>query len=221
MSAPRSRFNRRNRRANFPGRNFPPNFSPVIHVQHRYRFSNTSTESKGSAAIVTGHSINNLLWFATATTTAQAIYVSSRLKSVEVWGIPNASGFSQVAIEWSGLQTPNVTRVATGDNVVLPHIRMKPPPKSLAAFWINPSDSSTANQQLFALSAPTGSICDVVVEHTVLDNDNSESTYALTCSGATAGIIYYNELDNTTPALNAGAGYWTASGVASSHQAWG
>jgi hypothetical protein len=213
------RYPRKRQRGTNP--QFPPSFSPVIHVLHRYRFYNTATESKGSAAIVNQHCINNLLWFAQTTTVGQAIYASSRLRRVEVWGVPNPTGFTSVAIEWSGANTPNITQSSTGDNVQPPYLSMRPPQNSLASFWINPAESGTTNQELFALSAPLGSICDVTVEHTVLDNDNSETTYALTTVGATAGVIYFNELDSTTNALGASAGDWTPVSVASMKQAWG
>jgi hypothetical protein len=210
----------RNSRPDAMLRRFPKTRDTTVRLVHTFRFVNSQTESK-AADYVTSNSLADLMFFATGATTANALFSSVRLKRVELYGIPNPNGFTGILLEWVGKNTPNKVVEAVGDNVAPPKISMAPPRDSLASFWICPTQSGTSNPVVFSLSAPAGSFCDVTLECIVCDQDPEISQYALTTSGATAGLMYFNPLDNTTVSLAGALGVWQPQGVSTMRQAWG
>jgi hypothetical protein len=72
------------------------------------------------------------------------------------------------------------------------HIVAIPPQSSLASFWQSPG---IANNQLFNIVAPTGSIIDVHLSLILQDDDNG-SAITGTVATAVIGTTYYLAMDN-------------------------
>jgi hypothetical protein len=70
------------------------------------------------------------------------------------------------------------------------HLKAIPPSNSVAGFWM----LSSNNNNLFILTAPTGSIIDVDLDLIVQDDDAGGQTQ-ITVATATLGAVYYLSLD--------------------------
>jgi len=169
----------------------PRQINSNIRVSHRYRFVSTS----GTATAVTGQSLLGALGvFPTiANSTVAAIFGSVRIKNLEMWTTTATLGSAVTcSVEWAGSAT-NSGDIEISDTSVSTaspaHINSRPPKNSLASFW-----STATTGQLFVLTAPAGTIIDVVVEMTMFDDTNG-SNAAIGVATAALGNVYYLSLD--------------------------
>lgn len=219
-SSSKHRSAKRNRN---PPKRFPGQYTSNPTFQRKFRFECTNSESKG-ADVVYSYSLSNLCYIATGSTTAVTMFSAVRLRQIEIWGPPNPSSWQTMALEWTGAKVPNKVITATGDNVVPPHIKSRPPSGSYAAMWINRSQdppSYVANSALFALSGYAQCIIEVTLQFQLLDYDAVQSQASLTTTGGTSGLIFVNALDNTSSSGGAGTHNWNPLGFSSFGVAYG
>ncbi len=167
-----------------------PVFQPNYRSSHMFRFS--------ASALTTGTTItsSNLLTMLSATkvvdTSVGALAKSVRLKSVSVWSPPSSQGsLATCSIVWTGVGTsPNIEFNDTTMSVAIPaYVKTKPPPNSLASFWL---DSTSGN--VFTIACSAKSVVDVQVEYIFLDGEAGTS---VTVSTAAAGVVYFMPLDGS------------------------
>jgi hypothetical protein len=170
----------------------PPQLQSNIIVKHRYRFRSTS-------ATATSISDTNLiqvggLMVTAANTTARAIMNTVKIHSVEVWAPPASQGAaSTCAIEWASSQFSSQKEVTdTTVSVALPaYVKAFPPKGSPPSFWLLGSNSA-----IFKVTAPVGSVIDVLLSHVMLDTDVAGDSYTIASGGL--GIVFYPPLDGAT-----------------------
>jgi hypothetical protein len=183
--------NNKNRTARKGGSSQPRQFDSNIRMRHTYRFVSTN-------ATVFGISNDDILGAmgtecTVASTSANALFGSFKVHSVEVWSPPaNQGGATTCSVNWAGgVNSPSVEVSDTTVSVSMPaHIFAVPPKGATASFW--QVSSATA---LFNISAPPGSVVDVDVEGVLWDEDTgiTRKTYAITIG--TLGFVYYLALD--------------------------
>jgi hypothetical protein len=166
-----------------------PQFQSNVRLRHRYRFTSTS----GTATSITPTSL--LCAAGTICTDTNVLVVSAfqsvKVRRVEIWSPPAAQGDSVTcSVEWTGFQnSPNVEHSDTSVSVAVPaHVSCSPPRNSLASFW---QVASTTG--LFVITAPTGSVIDVVLDLVMSDDESPAANAAVTT--ATINLSYYLSLD--------------------------
>ncbi len=176
----------------------PTPFNAAVVVKKTLRF-------KANAAVnvnVTSVGVLDMLCMADTATTAQRLFSSVRLDSVEVWS-PMASDLVPVTCSVE-FQAPSATSIGSpnflhsdtsmgSDHCA--HLRTSPSPSSIASMW----QSRTATNTLFTLVCPANSIVDV---HLTLCLQNGEPATAVTGApvGATVGTVYCRGLDGAAAA---------------------
>jgi hypothetical protein len=147
---------------------------------------------------------------AVTSNSAYRIMDGVKLKEVEIWscnGVGNSTNTCEVEFvnDKGGFGGPgsSFSDCALGVSNIA-HVCARPQKTSLAGNWINifedQSVGSTTNQKLFRITAPQGSVVDIVVTCALQDND-SATAVAGSVSGATPGTFYYRYLDSTTNQL--------------------
>jgi len=172
----------------------PPQIRSNIVVTHKYRF----TSSSGTATAITSRGL--LLacgaMCSVPNVTVSAIAGSVRVNHVSVWSPPASQGaFATCSVEFLG-QTASSTQEVSDTSVSVAQpacISTAPPRASLASFWQTPG---LADNTMFTLVAPTGSIIDMDLSFILWDNEDAATTRAVTAG--TLGTIYYLALDNAT-----------------------
>jgi len=167
----------------------PPQFHSNVMLSHRFRFVSTS-------ATATAITPNSLLAAAgnmcTDGNTLVVSFASSvKVKRVAVWTPPGSQGSAATcSVDWVGFNnSPNIEFSDSTVSVAKPAVvDCSPPPMSLASFW---QVSSTTT--LFTLTAPVGSIIDVILDLVLSDGDAEGLATAI--STGTINLTYYLSLD--------------------------
>jgi hypothetical protein len=167
----------------------PSQIKSNIELVHRYRFVSSSP----TPTAITGSSLLGCLGTVCTASNAQLVpfFGSVRVQSIEIWAPPAAQGGAATcSVEWIGSNnTPNREHSDTTVSTAQPaHVKAVPPPQSLASFW-----STFASGSVATITAPTGSIIDLVVSAILFDDTNNTGTYTVTTS--TLGNVYYLSLD--------------------------
>lgn len=113
-----------------------------------------------------------------------------RVKRIQMWAVPTASGPSAASIcsmIWSANTNGLPTEVSdlSITSARCAHISTAPPKESLASFWQN---ANNALNLISGINLPIGGIMDITVEFMKCDSETPQ-TYTLV--GATAGNVYY------------------------------
>ncbi len=149
-----------------------------------------------SAAVTTSFfntdDLMEVLIMATTTTNAVPIFMSVRLVSVKLWGVP----LSTVSIaprsgstQQFGSKLENFVDTSS-NNSSSSYVHWKPQPESFNGQWFAGNSALvTTTQPMFAFTAPSGATLDVTVE-AQLNNNGSTFIYNRTVAGAIAGVIY-------------------------------
>jgi hypothetical protein len=174
-------------------KNTPIQIRSNVELSHRYRF----TSNNGGT---TGITPTSMLCAAgtmgtVANTTVTSVFGAVKLNRIEIWSPPASQGSTVTcSVDFVGLgNSPNREYSDTSISVTTPaHITCSPPPQSLASFWQFPSTTSLCN-----VTAPIGSIIDVVVSLIMNDQDITPATTSV--ATAVLGSMYFLSLDpNTT-----------------------
>lgn len=132
---------------------------------------------------------------AVLTTSLYAIAATVKLRSIRIWTPPASQGSTATcSVNWfGGPQSPNTAISDTTISVTVPaKISTRPPPKSLASFWVTEATST----DLFDITAPSGSVIDVSLSFIFTDSIVGTSVNS-TVVGKSIGQIYYAGLDGT------------------------
>jgi hypothetical protein len=178
------------------------------------------------SVIIFPRDVFNLLWAASGTTTGVGLINSFRINSINMLAIAaggSGSELNTITISYSGFIGKSIEYLSQGSSATPAKIRSKPPKETNAAFWhcLSTNGASDFNANLFILSSlATGVMVELNLSFIVPDGTINFGS-ALTTSGATAGVVYTNFLDNTTSAGGA-AGSPTLPAIGrSTLQAWG
>lgn len=193
MSGPRSGRKGRNRSA--PSR-LPPVLQTSPVVNHTFRYVNSS-------ASPTTISVGNLLLTCggvctVANTTFAGVATSVRLRRIQVWAAPNTSSSASANVIWLPGAFAGIIKDVE-KNTTIPMgltttttLDERPPRNSLAADWLS---SSLASSQVFTIACAAGSVIDVSLTFTILNNLPNAS------SGISSGVqgnVYYLYLDGAS-----------------------
>ncbi len=192
--------NKNRKQKNVP--DFPPSYiaQPVMFRKIRYQASSQLT---GVAVTQGCLAVSMMARSATASSTEAISLLSSfKIKRITIWALNNSSAvtstsFSTCSITWAGSQSPNKEISAVGVNTKPAKISTKPPPGSLASFWYY-NDGSAANNVLFFLTVPGGTIIDLDLDYVLQDGANADAV--VLAAASTSQFINYACLDclNTT-----------------------
>ncbi len=162
----------------------PIQFRANPELTRRYRF----VSSSGTSTLIQSTTLAAACGVvATSATVGQSIVQALKVREVEIWAPPSSQGSAVTcSILWQGGSTSQPREVSdTSVSTAIPaHVKSGPPAGSLASFW------TTANNSLFTLVAPSGSIIDVTVS-LVLADGNASTIGAAVLVGATTGRMYY------------------------------
>jgi len=123
-------------------------------------------------------------------TTVTAFNASVKVMKVEILTPPASQGANATcSVEWAGsVNSPDREFSDTSVSTATPaHVSTTPPAQSLASFWQTASTGT-----LFLITAPTGSIIDIVLS---LINADGATTATSTVATAVIGTVYYMSLD--------------------------
>lgn len=172
----------------------PPPFNANIGVFNvRRRFI---CQSAAVSAIISAASLIQSYGLTCTTTNSLAVpaFLSARLKSVQVWGMPAATPgtASPATIVWNyqnsaGAANYSVNREVTDistSTAYTPYVHARPPKGSQASFWNNYVDAAGARRTnladtLFSVSAAAGSIVDVVCDLVMPDAGHLQARTAV------------------------------------------
>jgi len=181
---------------------YPPqnNAKPKLTRNLRYICTNVISNID-----ITGRCLLNLVVATnTATTTAINVYEAVRVLQVNLYFAPSSStGFGitadELILNWRGERSPD-TRLTDRGTVSHPScIKSRPPPESLAAFWV--TNQSNIDTVLFNLTCPAYTIIDLSLCMTL--GDGVTRSITLSAVGTTTGIEYMS-LDNAVAAGTVG-----------------
>lgn len=180
---------------------YPPQFNAAIQFKHRFRFQSVSNNT---TTITTQNLMSLLVMQSSSTdTNLYSLYSAFRLRKIYVW---SASG--DVSVEFIATDSANIgARPAVISDLslgttYLSKICAIPPRTSAAATWQNvTSTNTTTTGAQFQLTAPSGSIIDVIMDIVLQNNDPTFSVQLAAVPPAqVAGTVYQNYLDGLTTA---------------------
>jgi len=188
--------NNRNRKVNKGGRgntNHVPPFKSNTQFKHKFRFIVTTTSL--AATSVTRKDMLTLLFMVNAANSAYRIFSAVKLNRVEMWQVAGSGGndyaANTMALYWSSNYAPASEISDTGNALNWAHIVSSPSKNSIASFWS--LTGSNESEELFQVTAPTGSIIDIHVSVTLMDGQTAAQV-VLTAAGA-VGQLYGGYLD--------------------------
>ncbi len=183
-----------------------PNYTRII----RYQLDAVT------ASTISGAQLLDSIFMATGTTSGARIFSAIRVRRIRMWCAGNLSTVDnvatigvQISLEWMGSQWARDQKYqdeALGTKIA--YIDTKPPKNSMASWWIvagSATDTTGAVGNMFRLGGPDGTIVDVTIEYTMID-DESAIPVVRSVSAATAGKLYYSPLDGP-------GGAWVPRGV--------
>lgn len=185
------------------GTSLPPEIDLTVSNRHRFRFQ------AGANSVVNSVSYANLCNFLQVGTGAhllQGIISTVKLHSVTIWPALSTSTTDTVALEWSAagefFKDELKNRTLPEGQTQTGAVRFVPPATSVAGFW-----SSSSNNILFYITAPSGSVLDVDLSFT-LAGAYAPPTAITVVGAVTVGNFYYGYLDGITthiwaPVVNA------------------
>jgi len=155
-----------------------------------------------SAATYTRSQLMSLLVFGKGDTTPYRMLQAIKLKKIELWDPANGVGTpdNHANITWLGTQSQRrVFDDASVGTSQAAYISTRAPRDSDAFFvsWQGTSESTP----LFGISCGVGAILDLHVTVTLASDFNSAQSTVATTATATAGVIYFNNLDGTSGAM--------------------
>jgi len=168
----------------------PPQLQTTSRIRKRLRFLALSAITNQS---ITGQTMAGACGGIAATTTDVVPWASTiRLRRVTIWpAVGTSAGVADVTWATDGtlfvkdeFRLTSVPQGVTIDKSVT----SVPPKGTLGQFWQAATNTST----IFTISAPSGSIVDIVIDFTL---SNEIAPTAITVVTATQGLVYYLHLD--------------------------
>ena len=194
-NAKRSSAPKRRRNSNLSNLVNPNNtlksFTPTIKCKKRFRFVANAAATKVD---LRDTDLMFLLGVASTTANLNPIFGSARLRRIEMWAPgPATPSVAFVAVEYKG-NNPNfgndsvIHSSNSASSMQYAYVSSTPPRDSYAASWLYPS-----GYNLCQLSCPKGTIVDVTLEFTLLD-DTPPFTDPSVSSGLSPSYLYCHTL---------------------------
>jgi len=167
----------------------PPQDRGLVQFSHKFRYASTGVTN---LAVGTTQLINALAVGKVVNTSVSSIFYAVKIKSIEIWAPPASQGSSAfTSILWIGGASGtdinvNDMSMSTAEPA---HVLTRPPKGSSASFWTNADNLITS---LFQITAPSGSVVDIVMD-CIVASDQFQTTTSVTT--ATVGAIYGLYLD--------------------------
>jgi len=180
----------------------------TLYVPFRLQFSAAAAVSEANATRITLNSLRKLVYTALTSTTGASVYDAIRVGRFRSWGPPVGSTavMSYVFFEWLDDSNADFAQNAThsdrGNQERPAFLSLKPPIKGSASWWIQATATGTNLTALFRYACSAATIFELEGVFKLADSSN---TLSLTTSGATAGLTYYNYLDNNSSGGGAGS----------------
>jgi hypothetical protein len=177
----------------------PPKALLSLTNTQRFRFLVKTNQT--NHAVLRGDILNLIGIGTNVANTLVRMMQSARVKSVEIWtapyNVPGSSGVSYSAgVVWQGTSGSltyyndvNVANTAT-------HLKSRPPKTTDSNFWTQ--ESSNESEALFFLTAPIGSVVDLVVQYTAGSIYAGPNPTFSTTSTIVNHQFYFFSLDGTT-----------------------
>ncbi len=154
----------------------------------------------------------NLLHLATGATVSYPIIASYKVNRVTAYTIAEGGSGTEVnsvAITFfGGFLGKNSEYTATGTSAIPGVVSKVPPPDSALSFWrsvnMTGNVSAMGEPMLLINSQTTGVIVDIDMSFVLIDGTGLPANASINCSGATVGVLYTNDLDNSTTSGSAG-----------------
>lgn len=197
--------NRKPRTASFL---IAPSALTSLYIPFRLQYSAAAAVSEASVTKITLNCLSKLICTALTSTTAAGVYDAIRIGRIRCWGPPVGSSavMSYSFIEWLDDSNADFVQNAThsdrGNQVRPAFLSLKPPKKGSASWWIAATATHTAATSLFRYACSAATVIEVEGCMRLADSSN---TISCTTAGATAGLTYYNYLDNNASGGGAGA----------------
>jgi hypothetical protein len=179
-------------------RDQPPVLQGTPTLSHTFRFVATGT---GTNAITYGGiaAIGPCVGYI-ANSAVLPLASSVKVKKVEVWCPAAAAGEASANVVWlanaANQFVPDGEKLRTVLGTATPgYVLSRPPRKSLASDWFNPS--GMPNTEFLSISCPAGSIVDVTLSFRI---SNELAPTARPVSTGAIGNVYYLALDNAVAA---------------------
>jgi len=179
----------------------PKAITTTPYITRRIRY--LTAAAVANVGITNGNLLTN--WcLATAATVGYSLVAATRVRSVEMWyANENPASPQQLIIEGapqSGAGNPYVGNasdlhiVTSLGSSQVAYVKWKPKKLSSADVWI--SNNSSVTYTLFNLSAPAGTVIDLVVDVQMVDDEPALLGPALV--GAVVGTVYNLSLDHSS-----------------------
>jgi len=164
-----------------------------------FRFRATSAIN----CVIYNRSIQNLFWSCITTTTGSALIAAFKINRVRLVAIADGGsgvGFNTASLTWSGGAFGTTMETATeGSTAVAGIIDQRPPYKSSADFWNEPTAASAGDTQLLISSLGSNLTVDLDLTFIMIDGPQ---VFTLAClvgvPAASPGSMYTNSLDNSS-----------------------
>lgn len=180
---------------------YPPQFNAAIQFKHRFRFESVTNNT----TTITTQNLMSLLVVQSSSTdsTLYSLYSAFRLRKVYVWAPAGAVSVEFVTTDSANIGArPAVITDSSFGTTYFSKICAVPPRSSAAGTWQNvTSTNTTTTGTQFQLTAPSGSIIDVVMDIVLQNNDPTFAVQGAAVPPAqVAGTVYQNYLDGLATA---------------------
>jgi len=190
--------NNNSRRPRPRGRRFLV-LTPNIVTQTKYNQVLRFRATGALSCTIFNRSIQNLLWSCTTAATGSALIAAFKINRVKLVAIADggaSNGFNTATLTWSGGAFGTTKESTTeGSTAIAGVIDQRPPLKSAADFWQEPTAASAGDTQLLFSSLGSNVTIDLDITYVLIDG---AQVFTLTCVAASPGSLYTNSLDNST-----------------------
>jgi hypothetical protein len=179
----------------------------TLYIPFRLQYSAAAAVSEANITRITLNSLCKLIVTAATSSTAYTVYDAIRIGRIRYWGPPVGSTavMSYATHEWlddsNADFVQNSTHSDRGNQQRPAFLSLRTPVKGSASWWISATAAHTNSTSLYRYACSAATVVEVEGCMRLCDSANSLSS---TTSGATAGLTYYNYLDNNASAGGAG-----------------
>lgn len=173
----------------------PPQWTSTIKVNYVQRFV---VNAPIQGVQISNVEILDLKCVAAGATSAYRLFSGVKLNSVDMWcANSSATASNTILVEWYsnnpnyGSDSKMCSDTAVGTTNVA-HVHAVPPRNSYSASWL---PNQTTQYALFYLTCPQGTIIDVNLTATFLEEDGAVAVHTAPV-GATTGVVYTRFLDS-------------------------
>jgi hypothetical protein len=173
----------------------PNQWTPTLKITYKQRYFVSANQT---AVSINNQELLDTKFVATGATAGYRVINAVKLKRIEIWAAnTSASASNTILMEWAGGNpyfggdSKTISDTAVGTTNVA-YISARPPKGSFQDSWIT---TSADNYNMFIVTCPQGSIIDVELIVSFLDDEGAVAI-SRTLGGATVGYFYTSTLDS-------------------------